>query len=141
MAGAGGGVLGGCSEAEPRQGDLRWRQEQQLQGAGGGGGLTPWCAAWRRDRSSRLGGRAEPSAASAEQCVCASREHRPTPGWDCCTLSPGHPGSRSPCRQHRSPGYTARVAAHTRSRTQLEGGVRSRVTSLLGTRIRPEQGK
>lgn len=49
-------MLGGCSEAEPRQGDLRWRQEQQLQGAGGGGGLTPWCAAWRRDRSSRQGG-------------------------------------------------------------------------------------
>lgn len=64
-------MLGGCSEAESAGATSAGGRSSSCRGREGGG-LTPWCAAWRRDRSSRQGGRAQPLAASAEQRVCAN---------------------------------------------------------------------
>lgn len=77
-----------------RWGDLRWWQEQQLQGAGGGR-PNPLVCSLEEGRILQAGREGIVTSSQRRAARVRQPQHRPTPGWDCCTLSPGHPGSRS----------------------------------------------
>lgn len=138
-------VLGACPEAQPASATFPSDRSSSCGRRERGRPNPPVCS--REEERLAEGGESdgaagagvsvgEPAGVSAG---AGSRPPAPREGWDCCTLSPGRPGSLQPCRSRPSPGDRAGAQPASRRAWAQRAGRRR---SLGSPRcLEPERGR